>query len=170
MAAGQGQGAPTRRVITGHSGGGTAKVLIDCTAGNAKYPAPGIVSTLMWCTDRTPAAMPLGEDAEDMGARLIGTPPPPNGTRFCVMEFAAGTRSQMHRTETVDYICVLSGEIDMEMDDSVVTLRAGDIMVQRGTNHAWVNNSALPARFAVVLIDAEPLGIGRATGRDEMAR
>jgi hypothetical protein len=53
------------------------------------------------------------------------------------------------------------GQIDMDMDDSTVTLKAGDVMVQRGTNHAWVNRSKDRARLAFVLIDAEPLGIGR---------
>lgn len=159
-----------RRVVTGHDAGQAAKVLIDGAAENAKYPAPGIVSTLMWCTDRMPADNAVGDGAEDMGARIIGTPPPPDGTRFCVMEFAPGTRSMMHRTETVDYIVMLSGEMDMEMDSSAVHLEAGDIMVQRGTNHAWVNNGTVPARFAVVLVDAQPLGLGQATGRDEMAR
>ena len=161
---------PTRRVITGHDADNTARVIIDGMAANAKFPTAGIVSTLMWITDSTPAGMPVGVDAEDMGARIVGTPPPPRGSRFCVMEFAPGTRSQMHRTETIDYIVVMSGRIDMEMDDSVVSLTAGDVMVQRGTNHAWVNNSDAPARFAVILLDAEPLGIGHATTREETAR
>jgi hypothetical protein len=79
----------------------------------------------------------------------------------------------MHRTETIDYVIVIAGEIDMDMDDSTVHLRAGDVMVQRGTNHAWVNRSAAPARVALVLIDAVPLGIGHrvtgSAGRDEPA-
>jgi uncharacterized cupin superfamily protein len=66
----------------------------------------------------------------------------------------------MHRTETVDYVIVIEGEIDMDMDDSSVKLHQGDVMVQRGTNHAWVNRSDQKARVAFVLIDAEPLGIG----------
>ena len=95
----------------------------------------------MWCTDSMPADIGTGEDAEDMGARILGTAPPENGTRFIVMEFAPGIESEMHRTETIDYIAVLDGEIDMDMDDSTVKLRAGDVMVQRGTNHAWVNRA-----------------------------
>jgi len=66
----------------------------------------------------------------------------------------------MHRTETIDYVIVLAGEIDMDMDDSTVRLKAGDVMVQRGTNHAWVNRGTAAARVAFVLIDAKPLGIG----------
>ena len=66
----------------------------------------------------------------------------------------------MHRTESIDYVICLAGEIDMDMDRSSVTLRAGDVMVQRGTNHSWVNRSSAPARVAFVLLDAQPLGIG----------
>jgi uncharacterized cupin superfamily protein len=86
------------------------------------------------------------------------------------MEFAPGIVSEMHRTETIDYVAVLEGEIDMDMDDSTVKLRAGDIMVQRGTHHAWVNRAAVPARLAIVLIDAKPLGIGHPRLRGQQAR
>ena len=48
----------------------------------------------------------------------------------------------MHRTETIDYVIVIEGEIDMDMDDSTVKLKAGDVMVQRGTNHAWANRGS----------------------------
>jgi quercetin dioxygenase-like cupin family protein len=117
-----------------------------------------------------PADISIGEKAEDMGARILGTAPPENGSRFIVMEFAAGVESEMHRTETIDYIVMLDGEIDMDMDDSTVKLRAGDIMVQRGTNHAWVNRSKAPARMAIVLLDAKPLGIGHPRLREKQAR
>jgi uncharacterized cupin superfamily protein len=66
----------------------------------------------------------------------------------------------MHRTETVDYVIVLEGEIEMDMDRSTVKMKAGDAMVQRGTNHAWANRSGKRARVAFVLLDAAPLGIG----------
>src|SRR5215472_11611580 len=95
----------------------------------------------MWCSDQMPVDIAIGEGAEDMGARILGTAPPESGSRFIVMEFAPGIASEMHRTETIDYIVMLAGEIDMDMDASTVTLKAGDIMVQRGTNHAWVNRS-----------------------------
>jgi quercetin dioxygenase-like cupin family protein len=152
---------PIRRVITGHDAGNVAKVLIDSAATNAKYPGPGTVSTLMWCTDHTPAVMPVGEHIEDMGARILGTAPPANGTRFTVIDFPPGNKPHMHRTETIDYVLVLEGEIDMDMDASTVKLKAGDIMVQRGTNHAWANRGTARARVAFVLIDAQPIGIGK---------
>lgn len=151
---------PIRRIVTGHEGD-VAKALIDAPATNAKYPAPGTVSTLIWSTDSMPAKIPVGATIEDMGARIIGTAPLPNGTRFAVIDFPPGNKPHLHRTETVDYVIVLEGEIEMDMDDSTVKMKAGDIMVQRGTNHAWANRSNVRARVAFVLIDAEPLGIGK---------
>jgi quercetin dioxygenase-like cupin family protein len=152
---------PIRRVVTGHDEAHAAKVLIDAPATNAKHPQPGLVSTMMWCTEGAPAAMPVGEQPEDLGARILGTAPPRNGTRFAVIDFPPGNHPHMHRTETIDYVIVLDGEIEMDMDASSVTLKAGDIMIQRGTNHAWANRSDKRARVAFVLIDAEPLGIGK---------
>ncbi|MFY9758776.1 MAG: cupin domain-containing protein [Xanthobacteraceae bacterium] len=162
---------PIRRVITGHGAKtNSAKVILDGPASNTKTPRDGVASTLMWCTDEMPADIAIGEDVEDMGARILGTAPPENGSRFIVMEFAPGIVSEMHRTETIDYIVMLSGEIDMDMDEGSVKLRAGDIMVQRGTNHAWVNRSTAPPRLAIVLMDAKPLGIGRPRLRGQQAR
>ncbi len=151
---------PIRRVVTGHGAGNLAKIIRDAPAANAKYPGPGMVSTMIWCTDRAPADSALGENVEDMGARILGTSPPPMGSRFAVIDFPPGNKPHMHRTETIDYVIVIEGEIDMDMDDSTVTLKAGDMMVQRGTNHAWANRGATRARVAFILIDAEPLGIG----------
>jgi quercetin dioxygenase-like cupin family protein len=71
----------------------------------------------------------------------------------------------MHRTDTLDYAIVLSGEIEMHMDNSVAKLKSGDIVVQRGTNHSWVNASSAPARLAVILIDGQTLGIGKPVPR-----
>jgi uncharacterized cupin superfamily protein len=65
-------------------------------------------------------------------------------------------------------IC-LEGEIEMDMDDSSVKLKAGDILVQRGTNHTWMNRGTVRARIAVVLVDAKPLGIGKALARNTTA-
>jgi quercetin dioxygenase-like cupin family protein len=151
---------PIRRIVTGHDAGHVATVLIDAPATNWKSSSPGTVSTLIWSTDQTPADIAIGEPVEDLGARILGTAPPASGTRFAVIDFPPGNQGRMHRTETIDYVIVISGEIDMDMDDSTVHLAAGDVMVQRGTNHAWVNRGTAPARLAFVLIDAKPLGIG----------
>jgi quercetin dioxygenase-like cupin family protein len=150
-----------RRIVTGHDQARVAKVLIDAPATNAKSPQPDLVSTMIWCTDAAPASMPVGEGPEDMGARILGTAPPPKGTRFAVIDIPPGNQPHMHRTETIDYVLVMEGEIEMDMDQSTVKLKAGDILIQRGTNHAWANRSDKPARVAFVLIDAEPLGIGQ---------
>lgn len=160
-----------RRVVTGHAAANNAAaVILDGPAANTKTPRDGVASTLMWCTDTMPADIAIGEKVEDMGARILGTAPPENGSRFIVMEFAPGVVSEMHRTETIDYIVVLAGEIDMDMDEETVKLRAGDVMVQRGTNHAWANRGTAPARLAIVLMDAKPLGIGHPRLRGQQAR
>ena len=152
---------PIRRVVTGHDAANVAKIVLDAPATNAKFPQPGLVSTMMWCTNSAPATMPVGERPEDMGARILGTAPPKQGTRFAVIDFPPGNHPHMHRTETIDYVIVIEGEIEMDMDNSTVVLKAGDIMIQRGTNHAWANRTDKRARVAFVLIDAEPLGIGK---------
>src|SRR6202049_4111975 len=82
------------------------------------------------------------------------------GTVIRITEFAPGAPKFMHRTETVDYALLLSGECDLELDSGEVAhLKAGDIVVQRGTMHAWVNNGTAPCVFAFILIDAEPANV-----------
>jgi quercetin dioxygenase-like cupin family protein len=158
-----------RRVVTGHDANDVAIVSIDANATNEKFPDPGVVSTLIWSTDAMPAPIPIGEP-EDMGARILGSAPPPNGTRFCVIDFPPGNPVARHRTETLDYVIVLEGEIDMFLDDETfVHLKQGEILVQRGTYHAWVNRGTERARIAVVLIDAQPLGIGKAVAAGQTA-
>ena len=120
----------------------------------------------MWSTFETPADIPIGADVEDLGARILGTAPPENGTRFTINDIPPGRSGLMHRTETLDYAIVLAGEVEMVMDDSSVMLKAGDVVIQRGTNHAWVNKGSEPARIAFVLIDAKPLGIGNPRTRE----
>src|ERR1700733_1215868 len=162
--------APIRRVVTGHDGNNVAKVIHEGPASNTKNPRQGVASTLMWGPAAMPADIAVGEKAEDMGARILGPAPPENGSRFIVMEFAPGIASEMHRTETIDYIVMLAGEIDMAMDETTVKLRAGNIRPQRATNHAWINRGAEPARLAIVLLDAKPLGIGHPRLRGQQAR
>lgn len=157
-----------RRVVTGHENT-TAKVIIDGPAANEKYPDAGMISTLMWATDAMPADIAIGTSIEDVGNRTLGSAPPVNGTRFAVLDFPPGNTAVTHRTETLDYVIVLEGEIEMDMDDSTVKLKAGDVLIQRGTNHTWMNRSQARARIAVVLVDAKPLGIGNALARDTTA-
>src|SRR5688572_29003086 len=157
---------PIRRVVTGHDAKGVAKILSDGPATNVRSSRPGSASTLMWSTFETPADISVGEDVEDLGARVLGTAPPENGTRFTINDIPPGRPGVMHRTEALDYAIVLAGEVEMVMDDSSVLLKAGDVVIQRGTNHAWVNKGSEPARIAFVLIDAEPLGIGNPRTRE----
>ena len=163
---------PVRRVVTGHRDG-RAVVLYDSAAPNQKLrQASGLVSTLIWVTDETPADI---SGSGDRAAREIGVPPPSNGSIFRVVDFPpeSGVRSRdailaemgvdddggarhpgMHRTRSVDYAIVLEGEIDMLLDEGAVHLKAGDVLVQQGTNHAWLNCGSAPCRIAFVLIDA----------------
>ena len=155
-----------RRIVTGHDPAGVAKILIDAPATNVRRSPHGSQSTLMWCTDAMPVDVAVGEDVEDMGARILGTPPPPNGTRFTVNDIPPGQPGNMHRTETLDYALILAGEIDMEVDaGEKISLNPGDIVIMRGTNHSWTNRGTTWGRIAFVLIDAEPLGIGHPVPR-----
>jgi mannose-6-phosphate isomerase-like protein (cupin superfamily) len=166
-----------RRVVTTHAGDGKAVILSDGIATNAKTRSSGITGTLLWTTD----SMPVTYSNRDRGEVAIGTGPAPNHSILRVVEFPphneapaeenasvlvemgiappSGERRpprhpHMHATDSVDYAIVLEGEIDMLLDEDEVHLKAGDILVQQGTNHAWVNRSDRPCKIAFVLIDA----------------
>ena len=169
-----------RRVVTGHDAEGRAVVLFDGPAPRKVVRAEtGNVMQLCWVTDQTPADV---TGNQDRGERTIGIPPPPRGSVFRVVDFAPGTdkvqlpadhlarqmgeghaagkarpprHHAMHRTRSIDYAIVLSGEIDMLLDESEIHLEAGDVLVQQATNHAWVNRGTEPCRIAFILIDAE---------------
>ncbi|HEY6242018.1 MAG TPA: cupin domain-containing protein [Burkholderiales bacterium] len=171
---------PTRRVVTGHDPQGKAVVLVDGVAPNVRQrKATGLTSTLLWLTEESPADVSGNADRAE---REIGVAPPPRGSIFRVVDFPPAAdfgavdnaamrremglgqdgpgegdarRAAMHRTKSIDYAVVISGEIDMLLDDSEVHLKAGDVLVQRGTNHAWVNRGKQNCRIAFVLIDAE---------------
>jgi quercetin dioxygenase-like cupin family protein len=139
-----------RRIVTGLNGEGQSTIWIDAPATNAVSRRQGHESRLVWVTDAAPARF---DGETDEGARDIGRPPPPNGTIFRIIEISPGCVAEMHRTDTVDYIVVMSGEMDMELETGALHLKAGDVLVQRGTLHNWVNNGAEPCRIAVVLVD-----------------
>lgn len=154
MASAARRGPYIRRIVTGHDENGKATVWIDGPATNHKLPDDKLSSTLMWVTDRTPTDYTLSEDA---GARILGTAPPPQGTRFTIIELQPGNELHgQHRTDTVDYCICLSGQIEMLLEDQVVKMFPGDVLIQRGTMHAWLNRGTQPARLACVLIDAVP--------------
>ena len=83
---------PIRRVVTGHDAGNVAKVIMDAPATNAKYPSAGLVSTLIWTTDRAPADIAVGDAIEDMGARILGTAPPVRARASQSSTFRPATR------------------------------------------------------------------------------
>jgi uncharacterized cupin superfamily protein len=185
---------PIRRVVTVRDAEGRAVVGIDGPARNVRVrqASGGLVSTLLWVTDETPADISGRGDRAD---REIGVAPPPRGSAFRIVDFPpavdaasldnaavmremgvshGGTNTGrenaankarhplMHRTRSIDYAIVISGEIDMLLDETEVHLRAGDVLVQQGTNHAWVNRGREHCRIAFVLIDAdEPAPLAR---------
>ena len=142
---------------------------------------PGLALTDLWETTRAPAN---NDGHADAAARPVRLEPPKNGTILRVVEFPpdahwrdkadarAGFKSigaahvvdkgsadaMMHRTSTVDYAIVLKGEIYAVMEKGATLLRAGDVLVQRGTNHSWSVRGSEPCIVAAVLVSAKPLG------------
>jgi mannose-6-phosphate isomerase-like protein (cupin superfamily) len=177
-------GAGIRRVVTGHDATGKAVVISDGITPNVRTmpERPGFSWNEVWVTSSMPARNDESGEPTD-GPRTIT--PPANGTKCRIIEYPPDSdfvktldpnvtdsafsdspntthvknarHPYMHRTETIDYAIVISGEITMLLDDTDVLLKAGDVVVQRGTNHAWSNRSNAVCRIAFVLIDAVPL-------------
>jgi mannose-6-phosphate isomerase-like protein (cupin superfamily) len=169
----------TRRIVTGHDAHGKAIALFDRPLKAKQRSAGSNGMTLLWVTGEFP--VDLG-GSQDRAETPVGVPPSSNGTVFRIVDFAPVTaaapaepvdhhtilrsmgidpatqgyarHANTHRTRSIDYALVLDGEIDMLLDDSEVHVKAGDVLVQQGTNHAWVNNSGKPCRIAFILIDA----------------
>jgi len=171
-----------RRVVTGHNAQGRAVILFNDHAPNATelkgWTGAGV--TELWVTDENPAD---NSGNADRSLRPLRHDPLPGGSIFRVVEIppeGADTKIDtnsaftqlgsthkptaedsarhptMHKTDSIDYLVVISGEMDMVMEEGSVHLKAGDCIVQRGTNHAWVNRSGKPCLLAAVLIDAKP--------------
>ena len=145
-----------RRVVTGHDDKGKAIVKIDEVITNTKTGRPGAQVAAIWTTEKFPVN---NDGQEDNALRAVGTTLP-GGTVFRVVEFSPGVQARNHRTDSIDYAVILSGEIDMEMDGSMIHLKGGDVMVQRGTIHNWINNGKAPCVIAFILIDAKPVEAG----------
>jgi quercetin dioxygenase-like cupin family protein len=148
-----------RRVVTGHDANGKAKVLVDEISKNVISARPGAQSCVFWTTEGFPVS---NEGDADASTRKVGTTLP-GGCVFRVVEFGPGVSPRNHRTDSIDFAVVMKGEIDMELDDSVVHLKAGDVLVQRGTIHNWVNRGSEPCQIAFVLVDAKPVVAGGKT-------
>lgn len=172
---------PVRRIVTGHDSQGRSNITIDDQAPNVLEVGgwPGLYVTELWVTGE----MPIDNmGTTDQGARPMRHDPTPNGTVFRVVEIppeSAGTidtekafaqmgshnkptaedskkHATMHKTDSVDYLVVASGEMWMIMEDGETLLRTGDCIVQRGTNHAWSNRTDKPCVLIAVLVDAKP--------------
>jgi quercetin dioxygenase-like cupin family protein len=148
-----------RRVVTGHDAGGRARVVSDAPMTNILVKRPGYESSVVWSTDALPCDNTgPGGDPTGVGQTL------PNGAVFRIVSYEPGVAPRVHRTDSTDYAIVISGEIDMELDDGVsVHLAAGDVVVQRGTIHNWINTGATACVIAFVLLGAQPLVIGERT-------
>ena len=148
-----------RRVVTGHDEQGRAKVLIDEKVKNVISNRPGATSSVIWSSD----SLPVDNDgSEDPSGKSIGTTLK-NGSVFRVVRFDPGVSPRNHRTDSIDYAVVISGEIDMVLDVETVKLKQGDVLVQRGTVHNWVNNGKEPCIIAFALVSAKPVSAGGKT-------
>lgn len=169
-----------RRVVTADDVKGRSRIVEDAPAATVRTVSgrPGYRAVNVWRTGESPARI----NAKDSTSEHEGILPPKGGTLLRIIDFPPepadrdelkrmldstfggiypdahhdrrpGVHPGMHKTETVDYAIVLEGEIYAVLDEGETLLRAGDVLVQRGTNHAWANRSAKTARVAFVLID-----------------
>ena len=145
-----------RRVVTGHDENGRAIVSIDEIAKNIVQGRPGAHAAVIWTSEGFPVD---NDGSADASGRKVGTTLD-NGTVFRVVSFGPGVTPRNHRTDSIDYVTVLSGEIEMELDGTSVHLEAGDLLVQRGTIHNWVNKGTAPCVIAFVLLAAKPVTAG----------
>ncbi len=153
------QGMQIRRVVTGHDAAGKAIVHDDGVIAGKPVLGGEAEFAVMWVTRRSPVD---NDDAADRSRDPIGLVQP-GGSVLRIVDFAPGVRSPLHRTCSLDYGIVLAGEIDLELDDGKRTsLSVGDVVVQRGTIHAWINRGATTARMAFILLDASPATVSGA--------
>jgi len=170
-----------RRYVTGHKPDGAAVVMIDDYAPNATELKgwPGLGVTELWVTDESPvdntgtedrSLRPMRHDPTRHGTIFRVVEIPPEGdvkidtsTAFAELGSANIPRAEdvkkhpaMHKTDSIDYLVVISGEMWMVMEEGEVLLKAGDCIVQRGSKHAWKNLSGKPCLLAAVLVDAHP--------------
>jgi len=146
-----------RRVVTGHDKDGRAIVQIDEVSQNLRSARPKATACVVW----TSQGFPIDNTGDtDEGVRETGTTLG-NGSVFRILELQPGNSPRVHRTDSLDYAVIMSGEIDMELESGELThLKAGDVVVQRGTVHNWINRGTEPCVIAFVLIAAKPVEAG----------
>jgi quercetin dioxygenase-like cupin family protein len=143
-----------RRVVTGHTADGRARVEVDELVKNVISNRPGASSSVIWSTK----GFPVDNDGFNDPTSASFKTTVETGTVFRVVRYQPGVAPRNHRTDSIDYAVVISGAIDMELDDGVVVkLKAGDVLVQRGTIHNWVNRGREDCVIAFVLISARPV-------------
>ncbi len=146
-----------RRVVTGHDKDGRAIVQIDEISRNLRSARPRAAACVIWTSEGFPID---NTGTNDEGLRETGTTHE-NGTVFRILELQPGNTPRVHRTDSLDYAVIMKGEIDMELETGEIThLKAGDVVVQRGTVHNWINRGTEPCVIAFVLIAAKPVDIG----------
>jgi quercetin dioxygenase-like cupin family protein len=144
----------SRRIVTGHDENGKSIVLSNGeTPTVVPLPDNGVVFHEIWSMGASPSRLEANE-AEPTGGAIHIEPKHRGGNVLRFVDLQPASLSPMHRTETVDYGIVLDGEVFLILDDSEVHLKAGDVVIQRGTLHAWANRSNKLARMAFVLVDA----------------
>jgi Cupin domain len=175
---------PVRRIVTGHNQAGKSIIWMDGPAPNSSSPPaiPQLVNTVLWITDRSPASNQGNEDSSPKG-RQLGIEPPRGGSVFRIVDFPPDKEfegidvrrmmaeiggehvlrgekprhAMFHKTNTLDYAIVLEGEIWAMLDEGETRMRAGDVLIQRGTSHSWSNRTDQNCRVAFILLDAEPI-------------
>ena len=148
---------PVHRVVTGHDSDGKAVVISDAAFGGRANPAGTAVFTLLWTSATAPVDNDDDRDGRDRDVDLTL----PGGSVIRAVDMLPGTTAPMHRTSSLDYGIVVSGSIELLLDDGSATLIGqGGIVVQRGTIHSWRNPSAdTTARMIFVLLDATPVTV-----------
>lgn len=153
-------GLKVRRVVTGHDERGRAMVVKDAVAENIVRKRPGYESCVIWATETFPAD---NDDQTDGATRNVPTSVP-NGTVFRIVRYEPGVAPRVHRTDSLDYAIILSGEIDMELEKGdEIHLKAGDVVVQCGTVHNWIHRGTEPCVIAFILTSAMPMAVAGKT-------
>ncbi|MFM2287773.1 MAG: hypothetical protein RL684_916 [Pseudomonadota bacterium] len=145
---------PVRRVVTGHDAAGEAVVRSDEQFDTRPIPSGDAAFALVWTT----AAVPVDNNDETDGRQRAAGLTLHQGSVIRIVDMLPGRSSPMHRTNSIDYGIVLSGQLELELDGGRRSrLGPGDIVVQRGTMHAWHNPSAdETCRIAFILVEAAP--------------
>lgn len=157
-----------RRVVTGHDANGKSVIDTDeVMSAVSRNAGAGVTGVDAWSTNQMPvdnsaaAAEAQKKGYIDHSIPHMNYVDTGNGTVIRFIEWGPGNPPFTHRTATVDYIIMVSGEIDLVVDgEKAVTLNAGDVLIQRGGMHTWLNKSNAPAVMAAILIDALPVTIG----------